>query len=69
MEVRGEIMKKITRRKFFEICAKISLVGLLLYLVPFRIERSNSSETEKRFRIRLKPFNREDLFRTHNLRG
>ncbi|UCG35623.1 MAG: hypothetical protein JSW17_02170 [Candidatus Omnitrophota bacterium] len=62
-------MKRITRRKFFEICAKISLVGVLLYLVPFRIERTNSSEAGRRFCIRLKPFNREDLFRTHNLRG
>ena len=62
-------MKRITRRKFCEICGKISLVGLLLYLVPFRIERANPSEKGERFRIRLKPFNREDLFRTHNLRG
>ena len=62
-------MKRITRRKFFKICAKISLVGLFLYLLPFRIERTNPSKEEKRFRIRLKPFNREDLFRTHNLRG
>jgi hypothetical protein len=64
--------KKMSRRRFLALCGRISVWGVLASLIPIRISyKDNSGEGSfiKRFSIKVKPFNKSNLYKKHNLSG
>ncbi|MCP4652195.1 MAG: twin-arginine translocation signal domain-containing protein [Candidatus Omnitrophica bacterium] len=57
-------MRKVSRRQFIKFCAKTTVALAIFYAFPFKVTFSK----EKKFSIKLKRFNRQNLYK-NNLAG
>ncbi|MFH1771763.1 MAG: hypothetical protein ABH872_03010 [Candidatus Omnitrophota bacterium] len=62
--------KRISRRRFLFIGVKAFLVAAAAFIVPINISFSKDDNSQRRrFKIKIKPFKRSDLYKKHNLAG
>jgi hypothetical protein len=59
--------EKLTRREFMKLCFKSVIMVGMMNLLPFQF--GFAKEEKKKFVIKVKPFQRSDIYRKHDLVG